>query len=226
MARILVVEDETRLAAAVKRGLEGEGYAVDTAATGPDGLWLAGQCAYDAIVLDIMLPGKDGYAVCAELRAANNWTPVLMLTARAGREDEVKSLNTGADDYLAKPFSFMVLVARLGALMRRGTRERPVALEAGDLRLDPGAHRCFRGESEVELTGKEFAVLHFLMRTRGDVVSKAAVLDNVWDFAFEGDPNIVEVYIRRIRKKIDEPFGRHAIETVRGGGYRLASDGG
>ena len=226
MTRILVVEDEARLAAAVKRGLEGEGFAVDTAATGPDALWLAGQCTYDVIVLDIMLPGLDGYEVCSALRAANNWTPVLMLTARAGRQDEIRSLNTGADDYLAKPFSFMVLVARLGALMRRGSRDRPAPLDAGDLSLDPGSHRCSRGDAPIELTSREFAVLHFLMRSRGDVVSKSAVLENVWDFAFEGDPNIVEVYIRRLRKKVDEPFDRHAIETVRGEGYRLANDGG
>ncbi len=223
MARILVVEDETRLAAAIRRGLEIEGYAVDVALDGVDGQWHAEQAAYDAIVLDIMLPGRDGFAVCANLRAASIWTPVLMLTARDAKKDEVRALDTGADDYLVKPFAFSVLLARLRALLRRGLKERPAVLQAGSLRLDPAAHRCHRGEVEVELTGREFAILEFLLRQSGDVVSKAAIMENVWDFAFEGDPNIVEVYIRRLRKKVDEPFGCHSIETVRGGGYRLAA---
>jgi DNA-binding response OmpR family regulator len=225
MARILVVEDEQRLAATLKRGLEAEGFAVDVALNGVDGEWLAGQGNYDAILLDIMLPGKDGLSVCAGLRSAGIWTPVLMLTARNGPRDEVRSLDTGADDYLAKPFSFMVLVARVRALLRRGAGERPPVLEAGDLHLDPAARRCERDGVEIELTSREFAVLEFLMRRKGDVVSKGAVLDNVWDFAFEGDPNIVEVYLRRLRRKVDEPFGRRSLETVRGAGYRLRSDG-
>ncbi len=224
MARILVVEDEQRLAAAIKRGLETAGFAVDIALTGTDGQWMAEQNTYDVILLDIMLPGKDGFDVCLALRSGGIWTPILMLTARDGRKDEVRSLDTGADDYLAKPFSLMVLTARIRALLRRATRERPTVLEAGDLRLDPAAHRCSRGDAEIELTSREFAVLSFLMRNMGDVVSKADVLENVWDFAFEGDPNIVEVYIRRLRRKIDEPFGARTIDTIRGEGYRLAAD--
>jgi DNA-binding response OmpR family regulator len=220
--RILVVDDEARLAATIRRGLEAEGFAVDIALTGPDGQWLAEQNPYDAIILDLMLPGRSGLEVCANLRAAGNWTPVLGLTARDSPRDIVRTLDTGADDYLAKPFSFMVLVARIRALLRRGARERPPVLEAGELRLDPATHRVFRGENEVELTAREFAVLHFLMRNAGDVVSKSAILENVWDFAFEGDPNIVEVYMRRLRRKIDEPFGVRSIETLRGEGYRLS----
>ncbi len=222
MTRILLVEDEQRLASVIKRGLEARGFAVDHAATGPDGQWLAEQDVYDAIVLDIMLPGRDGFEVCANLRAAGVWTPVLMLTARDGAKDEVRSLDTGADDYLAKPFAFMVLVARIRALLRRGLRERPAVLAAGPLRLDPATHRCYRGEAEIELTSREFAVLELLMRYAGDVLSKARILESVWDFAFEGDPNIVEVYMRRLRIKIDEPFDSHSIETIRGEGYRLA----
>jgi two-component system OmpR family response regulator len=225
MSRVLIVEDQARLAATLKRGLEREGFAVDVALDGADGHWLASQGVYDVLVLDIMLPGKDGFSICAELRAAGIWTPVLMLTARDSAHDVVRSLDTGADDYLTKPFSFMVLVARVRALLRRGAHERPTVLESGDLRLDPAAHRCFRGPEEVELTSREFRVLEFLMRAGGDIVSKASIIDNVWDFAFDGDPNIVEVYIRRLRKKIDEPFGRRSIETVRGEGYRLAADG-
>ena len=221
MTRILVVEDERRLAAAIKRGLENAGLAVDIALDGEEGQWLAEQRVHDVILLDIMLPKRDGFEVCANLRAANVWTPILMLTARDGKQDEIRSLDTGADDYLAKPFSLMVLTARIRALLRRTTRERPAVLEVGDLRLDPATHRVSRAEREIELTSREFAVLTFLMRNGGVVVSKAQVLDNVWDFAFEGDPNIVEVYVKRIRKKIDEPFGRHSIATIRGEGYRL-----
>lgn len=222
MTRVLLVEDEQRLAGAIKRGLEARGFAVDHAATGPDGQWLAEQDVYDAIVLDIMLPGRDGFEVCANLRAAGVWTPVLMLTARDAAKDEVRSLDNGADDYLTKPFPFMVLVARLRALLRRGLRERPTVLEAGGLRLEPATHRCFRGDAEIELTSREFAVLELLMRYAGDVLSKARILEGVWDFAFEGDPNIVEVYMRRLRRKIDEPFGERSIQTIRGEGYRLA----
>lgn len=223
MTRILVVEDETRLASAIKRGLESEGYAVDVAPNGEDGLWLAQENAYDAVVLDIMLPDRDGFSVCGALRSAGIWTPVLMLSARDATRDVVRSLDTGADDYLAKPFSFAVLLARLRALLRRGLQERPPVLVAGSLRLDPAEHRVFRGEHELELTGREFAILQFLMRNAGFVVAKSAVLENVWDFAFEGDPNIVEVYVRRLRKKIDEPFGLHSLETVRHEGYRLVA---
>jgi DNA-binding response OmpR family regulator len=224
--RILVVEDDKRVAAAVRRGLEAEGFAVDVGLSGIDGKHLAGENDYDAIVLDIMLPGLNGFQLCGQLREAGDWTPILMLTAKDGDLDEAEALDTGADDFLTKPFSFVVLVARLRALLRRGARQAPAPVDAGDLRLDPLAHRCRRGGEEVELTAREFAVLEFLVRRRGEVVSKSEILANVWDFDFDGDPNIVEVYVRRLRRKIDEPFGRRAIETVRGAGYRLATDGG
>ena len=219
--RILVVEDDVHLANALQRGLEAEGFAVDVVANGTDGLWMATSVPYDAIVLDIMLPGLNGYRVCAGLRDANVWTPVLMLTAKDGELDEAEALDTGADDFLRKPFSFVVLVARLHALVRRGQTERPPVLHAGDIRLDPAAHRVWRGETEVQLTRRQLAVLEVLLRHAGETVSKAEILDSVWDFAFDGDPNIVEVYIRHLRKKLDEPFGLHSIETVRGVGYRI-----
>jgi DNA-binding response OmpR family regulator len=223
MPRVLVVEDEENLAHAVRRGLAAEGFAVDLAFDGVEGQWLAEENPYDAIVLDIMLPERDGYEICANLRAAQNWTPILMLTARDGSRDEIRSLDTGADDYLAKPFSFQVLLARLRALLRRPRGERPPILQLHDLTLDPAAHRVLRGDTEIELTRREFAVLEALMRRQGDVISKLEILDHVWDFAFEGDPNIVEVYVRRLRRKVDEPFGRKTIETVRGAGYRVAA---
>ena len=222
----MVVEDEKRLAAGLKRGLEAEGFATDVALDGTDGLWLARENPYDVIVLDIMLPGINGFKVCATLRDEGNWTPILMLTAKDGELDEAEALDTGADDYLTKPFSYVVLVARLRALMRRGARERPAVLEAGDLRFDPGARRATRGEAHVELTAREMALLEFLLRHKGEVVSKREILDHVWDYDFEGDPNIVEVYVRHLRNKLDRPFGRAAIETLRGAGYRLAADGG
>jgi two-component system, OmpR family, response regulator len=224
--RVLVVEDEKRLAAGLRSGLEAEGFAVDVAWTGTDGLWMAREAAYDAIVLDIMLPGLNGYQVCATLREAGVWTPILMLTAKEGEWDEVEALDTGADDYLTKPFSHAVLVARLRALLRRGGRERPVVLTAGDLRLDPATRQAWRGDVELELTAREMSLLEFLLRRRGEVVSKREILDHVWDFEFEGEPNIVEVYIRHLRNKLDRPFDRAAIETIRGAGYRLASHGG
>ncbi len=224
--RILVVDDEQRLAAGVRSGLEAEGFAVDVALNGTDGLWMAREHPYDAIVLDIMLPGVNGYRVCRTLRDEGVWTPILMLTAKDGEWDEVEALDTGADDYLTKPFSHAVLVARLRALMRRGSRERPAVLAAGDLRLDPAARRAWRGDIEVELTTREHALLEFLLRRAGEVVSKREILDHVWDEEFEGDPNIVEVYVRHLRNKLDRPFEREAIETVRGAGYRLAADGG
>ena len=223
---MLVVEDEKRLAAGLKRGLEAEGFATDVALDGTDGLWMARENPYDVIVLDIMLPGINGFKVCATLRDEGNWTPILMLTAKDGELDEAEALDTGADDYLTKPFSYVVLVARLRALMRRGARERPAVLEAGDLRFDPGARRATRGETHVELTAREMALLEFLLRHKGEVVSKREILDHVWDYDFEGDPNIVEVYVRHLRNKLDRPFGRAAIETLRGAGYRLAADGG
>jgi len=220
--RILVVDDEARLLDGVRRGLEAEGFAVDTAANGVDGLWMAQEHSYDAIVLDIMMPGMNGYTVCERLRDEGDWTPILMLTAKDGEWDEVEALDTGADDFLSKPFSYAVLVARLRSLVRRGARERPVVLEAGDLRLDPATKRVQRGGTEIELTSRELAVLDYLMRNVGDVVSKRQVLENVWDVDFEGDPNIVEVYVRHLRNKVDRPFGRASIETLRGSGYRLS----
>ncbi|MDQ6696397.1 MAG: response regulator transcription factor [Actinomycetota bacterium] len=224
--RVLVVEDELNLARTVKRGLDGEGFSTDIALDGEDGLWKATEGDYDAIVLDIMLPKINGYRVCAKLREAGNWTPVLMLTAKDGELDEAEALDTGADDFLSKPFSFVVLVARLRALIRRGRAERPAVLAVGDLRLDPAQHRVWRGEVTIDLTPRQFSVLEFLMHRAGDVVSKTEILEHVWDFAFEGDPNIVEVYIGYLRKRIDAPFGRHAVETVRLVGYRLDAHGG
>jgi len=213
--RVLVVEDEKRLAAGLKKGLEAEGFATDVALDGTDGLWMAREHPYDALVLDIMLPGVNGYKICATLRDEGVWTPILMLTAKAGELDEAEALDTGADDYLIKPFSYIVLVARLRALMRRGSSERPTVLEAGDLSLDPGTRRVFRGEAEIDLTAREMALLDYLMRHKGEVVSKRDILDHVWDYDFDGDANIVEVYIRRLRNKLDRPFERDTIETLR-----------
>jgi two-component system OmpR family response regulator len=219
--RILVVEDERLLAAALKRGLEAEGYAVDVAPDGPDGLWRAREQGYDAMILDIMLPGMNGFQVCATLRREANWTPILMLTAKDGEYDEAEALDTGADGFLSKPFSYVVLVAHLRALVRRGARQRPAVLAVGDLRLDPASHLVERDGQPVQLTGREFAALEYLMRHPGDVVSKASMLEHVWDMGYHCDPNVVEVYIGYLRRKIDAPFGRHTIETVRGAGYRL-----
>lgn len=224
--RILIVEDDLVVAGAVRRGLERDGFAVDVATNGTDGLWRATETPYDAVVLDIMLPGLSGFEVCARMRAADNWSPVLMLTARDGEVDEARALDTGADDYLSKPFSYVVLLARLRALLRRGKQERPPVLVAGDLRLDPAAHRVWRGEEPVELTPRQFSLLELMLRRRGDVLSKSEILEHVWDFAFDGDPNIVEVYIGQLRRRIDEPFGRASLQTVRGVGYRLDPDGG
>ena len=224
--RLLVVEDEKAMAAGLRAGLEAEGFAVDVAFDGIDGLWLAGEHTYDAIVLDLMLPGLDGHTVCRKLRTAHVWTPILVLTARDDERDEVGVLDTGADDYLTKPFSYAVLLARLRSLMRRGAAERPAVLQAGDLRLDPAAKRAWRGGLELALTARELAMLEFLLRRRGQAVSKRQILDHVWGDDFEGDPNIVEVYIRHLRNKLDRPFAREAIQTVRGTGYRVAADGG
>jgi DNA-binding response OmpR family regulator len=224
--RLLVVEDGVRLAEGLKRGLEAEGFAVDVALNGTDGLWLARENHYAAVLLDIMLPGLNGYLVCRTLREEGDWTPVLMLTAKNGEWDQVEALDTGADDYLTKPFSFAVLLARVRALIRRGAAPRPAVLEAGDLRLDPATREVRRADAAIELTTREFAVLEFLMRRAGEVVAKAEILDGVWDFDFDGDPNIVEVYIGHLRNKVDRPFGRESIQTLRGAGYRLAADGG
>jgi DNA-binding response OmpR family regulator len=221
--RILVVEDETELAAYLKRGLEREGFAVDVAADGELGLHLATTNPYDAVVLDIMLPKLNGYRVCATLREQSNWVPILMLTAKDGEYDEAEALDTGADDYLTKPFSFVVLVAHLRALMRRGAGARPAILSVGDLTLDPAKRRFAVGGEPVALTPTEMSIMEFFMRHPGDVISKLEILDSCWDWAYEGDPNIVEVYIRYLRKKIDIPFDRKHLETVRGAGYRLVT---
>jgi len=224
--RVLVVEDEHRLAAGVRAGLEAEGFAVDVAPDGTDGLWRAREHPYDAIVLDLMLPGVNGFKVCRTLREEANWTPILVLTAKDGEWDQVEMLDTGADDYLTKPFSTAVLVARLRALLRRGARPRPAVLAAGDLRLDPAARRGWRGPVELDLTAREVSLLELFLRRKGEVLSKRDVLASVWDEHFDGDPNIVEVYVAHLRNKLDRPFGRAALETVRGSGYRLAADGG
>ena len=224
--RVLVVEDEKRLAEAVRNGLEQEGLAVDLALNGDEGLWMARENDYDAIILDLMLPGRNGFQICSDLRAEGIWTPILMLTAKSGDLDHAEALDTGADDFLTKPLSFVVLLAHLRALMRRGGRERPTVLTAGDLRLDPAQHRCWRGDEEIELTPRQFSLLEFLMSRAGEVLSKTEIVEHVWDFAFEGDLNIVEVYVGYLRKKIDAPFGRNAIQTIRLVGYRLDPDGG
>jgi len=222
--KVLLVEDDKKIATAVKRGLEAEGFTVDVAFDGPDGLWLATEGTYDVILLDIMLPGRNGYRICSDLREAGDWTPILMLTAKDGEFDEAEALDTGADDYLTKPFSFVVLVARIRALLRRATGTRPTPVAAGDLRIDPGERRAWRGEVEIGLTSRQFDVLEFMVRRAGQVLAKTEILDGVWEYGFEGDPNIVEVYIRRLRTRIDEPFDRHSIETIRGAGYRLTAD--
>ncbi|MGW7100928.1 response regulator transcription factor [Streptomyces sp. NPDC054838] len=224
--RVLVVEDERRLAAALQRGLGAEGFSVDVAHDGTQGLWLAAEHDYDAIVLDIMLPGLNGYRVCARLRAAGCESGILMLTAKDGEYDEAEALDTGADDFLSKPFSYVVLVARLRALIRRTGRRSPQVMTFGDLVVDPAAQRCTRGGAEARLTSREFAVLEYLARRAGEVVPKREILENVWDAAYDGDLNVVEVHVSALRRKIDAPFGRAAVETVRGAGYRLAADGG
>ena len=224
--RILVVEDEPRLAEGLRAGLVADGFAVDVALTGTDGLWLAADQPFDGIVLDLMLPGVNGYLICRTLRALGIWTPILILTAKDGEWDEIEGLDTGADDYLTKPFSHAVLVARLRALFRRGAPERPCVLRAGDLRLDPASRRAWRGTAELTLTSRELSLLEFFLRRRGEVLSKREILAHVWDFEFDGDPNIVEVYVRRLRDRVDRPFGRAAIVTLRGAGYRMAPDGG
>ncbi|RNI17228.1 response regulator transcription factor [Flexivirga caeni] len=219
--RVLVVDDEVPLARLVQRGLAKTGFVVEIAHNGIDGLWLATEETFDVIVLDIMLPGMHGYDVLRRLRERQVWSPVLMLTAKDGEFDQVDALDLGADDYLTKPFSFPVLEARLRALTRRTPVSRPVVLTVGGLRLDPGSTQVFRGDTEIDLTAREFSLLHFLMRRRGVTVSKAEILRHVWDPAFEGDDNVVEVYVGYLRRKIDRPFGTDTIATVRGLGYRL-----
>jgi two-component system OmpR family response regulator len=224
--RILIVEDEPKMAALVARALREEGHAADIAAQGEDALWMAQAAPYDAVVLDVMLPGLDGFEVLRRLRADGVWTPVLMLTARDAVADRVGGLDSGADDYLTKPFSFAELFARLRAIARRGPVERPAVLQLGDLRLDPAAHRAWRGETELKLSAREFALLELLMRRPGETLTRLQILEGGWDMAFESRSNIVDVYMRYLREKIDRPFGRESIETVRGVGYRLRDDGG
>jgi DNA-binding response OmpR family regulator len=221
--RVLLVEDERPLAETVRRGLVGEGFVVDVAHDGVTGQWLATENPYDVVILDLMLPGRNGYDVLRNLRSSRVWAPVLMLTAKDGDYDQADAFDLGADDYLTKPFSFLVLVARLRALVRRGAPERPVVLTSGDLVLDPARREVSRAGTAIKLTAKEFSLLHFLMRHPGDVVSKAQILDNVWDPAFDGSENIVEIYIGYLRKKIDAPFGVHSVENLRGMGYRIAA---
>ena len=219
--RILVVEDELKMASLVRRGLTEEGHAADVAARGEDALWMAQAHAYDAIVLDVMLPGLSGFETCRRLRNAGVWAPVLMLTARDGVEDRVAGLDVGADDYLVKPFSFAELLARLRAVARRGSVERPTELAVGDLRLDPATRRAWRGGVEIQLSPKEFALLEAFMRRPGEVLSRLQLLEHAWDFAYDNRSNVVDVYVRYLRQKIDRPFGCESIETVRGAGYRL-----
>ena len=219
--RVLMVEDEVRLAETVSRGLRAEGFVVDTVHDGAEGLAEAQLRDYDVIVLDIMLPSMNGYDVCRALRDAEVWVPVLMLTAKDGEYDEADAFDLGADDYLTKPFSFVVLVARLRALVRRGAPERPSVLTVGDLTLDPSTRVVRRAGKEIALTPREFGLLNFLMRHPGDVLSKAEIVQSVWDMNYDGDENVVEVYIGYLRRKIDQPFGTQTIQTMRGAGYRL-----
>jgi two-component system OmpR family response regulator len=223
--RLLVVEDDAKLAGLLRRGLAEEGHAVDVAATGDDAVWMGQATAYDAVVLDVMLPGRDGFAVCRALRESGMWSPILMLTARDAVEDRVEGLDAGADDYLVKPFSFDELLARLRAVVRRGAPERPAVLAVGDLRLDPATRRAWRGETEIALSGKEFALLETFMRRPGRVLSRYELLEHAWDMAYEARSNVVDVYVRYLRAKIDRPFARASLETVRNVGYRLREDG-
>ena len=224
--RVLVIEDEVKMAALIRRGLRGDGMAADVAIKGEDAMWMAGATDYDAIVLDLMLPGMDGFEVCRRLRGDGVWTPILMLTARDAVEDRVTGLDGGADDYLTKPFSFAELSARLRALVRRGPVERPAVLEAGDLHLDPASRRVWRDSAEISLSTKEYALLETFMRRPGEVLDRFQLLEHAWDNEYENRSNIVDVYVRYLRQKVDRPFGVESIETVRGAGYRLRADGG
>jgi two-component system OmpR family response regulator len=219
--RVLIVEDDSRMASLVRRGLTGEGLVADVAPSGEDTLWMAQAHRYDAIVLDVMLPGLDGFETCRGLRGAGVWAPVLMLTARDAVEDRVAGLDSGADDYLVKPFAFAELLARLRALVRRGEGERPAVLSVGDLHLDPATREVYRGGTAIALSAKEFALLECFMRRPTEVLSRLHLLEHAWDFAYDNRSNVVDVYIRRLRRKIDEPFGTESLETVRGAGYRL-----
>jgi two-component system OmpR family response regulator len=223
--RVLVVEDELRMASLIRRGLINEGVATDVTGRADEALWMAGAHDYDAVVLDVMLPDIDGFEVCRQLRGAGVWVPVLMLTARDSVDDRVAGLDSGADDYLVKPFAFAELLARLRALARRGDPERPAVVKVGDLRLDPATREVARGETPIRLSAKEFALLETFMRRPGEVLSRLHLLEHAWDFAYDNRSNVIDVYVRRLRRKIDEPFARDSLETVRGVGYRLRRDG-
>jgi two-component system OmpR family response regulator len=224
--RVLIVEDDAKLAGLIRRGLRESGAAADVAGSGEDALWMAGATAYDAIVLDVMLPGIDGFAVCRRLRDDGVWSPVLMLTARDAVADRVAGLDGGADDYLTKPFSPSELAARLRALARRGPVARPAVLHAGDLSLDPSTRRVARGDTDISLSAREFALLETFMRRPGQVLDRYQLLEHAWDGDYENRSNVIEVYVRYLREKVDRPFGVDSIETVRGAGYRLRADGG
>jgi two-component system OmpR family response regulator len=224
--RILIVEDQVKMATLLQRGLRKEGMSVDVIGDGEEAVWMAAATDYDAVILDVMLPGIDGFEVCRRLRSDGVWSPILMLTARDAIRDRVAGLDSGADDYLTKPFSYVELLARLRALVRRGPAERPTQLEVGDLRLDPARHRVWRGRTEIELSPKEFAILETFMRRPGEVLSRLALLEHAWDYDYENRSNVVDSYVRFLRGKIDRPFGVKSIETVRGTGYRLREDGG
>jgi two-component system OmpR family response regulator len=221
--RVLVIEDSVKMAGLLKRGLEEEGYAVDVAVTGEEGIWMASERPVDAVVLDVMLPDLDGFEVCGRIRKAGQWAPVLMLTARSALSDRVRGLDAGADDYLTKPFAFAELAARVRALVRRGAVERPTVLSAGDLSLDPATREVRRGEARIELTPKEFTLLDFFLRHQDEALSRMRLIEHVWDWAYEGGSNVVDVYVKYLREKVDRPFGTDSIETVRGVGYRLRS---
>jgi two-component system OmpR family response regulator len=224
--RVLVVEDEVKMAGLIRRGLQADGIAADVAIKGEDALWMAGSTEYDAIILDVMLPGMDGFQVCRQLRADGVWAPVLMLTARDAVDDRVQGLDNGADDYLVKPFSFAELSARLRALARRGPIEQPTVLRAGDLHLDPATHRVWRGDTDISLSAKELALLETFMRRPGQILDRFQLLEHAWDYEYENRSNVIDVYVRYLREKVDRPFGVDSIETVRGAGYRLRADGG
>jgi two-component system OmpR family response regulator len=225
VVRVLIVEDDARMAAAIRRGLQTEGIVTDVATSGEDALWMAAATSFDAVVLDVMLGGIDGFETCRRLRQDGVWTPIIMLTARDAIEDRVQGLDEGADDYLVKPFSLAELLARLRAVARRAGVERPVVLQVGDLRMDPRTRQVWRGESEIRLSSKEFALLETFMRRPGEVLSQFELLEHAWNYEYENRSNVVEVYMRYLREKIDRPFGVKSLETVRGAGYRLRKDG-
>ena len=224
--RVLIVEDDIRMAAAIRRGMQAEGIAADVATRGEDAIWMVAASEFDAVVLDVMLPGIDGFETCRRLREDGVWAPIIMLTARDSVEDRVAGLDGGADDYLTKPFSFAELLARLRALARRGPVERPPVIQVGDLRLDPATQQAWRGDDEIVLSPKEFALMETFMRRPGEVLSRYQLLEHAWDYDYENRSNVVEVYVRYLREKVDRPFGVKSLETVRGAGYRLRRDGG